>query len=58
MGVSIFINNGGSCRVIRRININTFHLSAITRLQQVQGLEIVGMDEQAVCGGVKAGEIF
>lgn len=50
MFIPILINNLRSCRVIRRININTFHLSAITRLQQVQGLEIVGMDEQAVCG--------
>ena len=50
MLITILINKPVAARVIRRININTFHLSAITRLQQVQGLEIVGMDEQAVCG--------
>ena len=50
MSIVIFIHKAIAICVIRRININTFHLSAITRLQQVQGLEIVGMDEQAVCG--------
>jgi hypothetical protein len=40
--------------VIRRIDIDTFHLFAVARLQELQGLEVVGVDEQAVGGGVKA----
>ena len=55
MLVIVFINKSIATRVIRRININTFHLRAVTRLQKIKGLEIVGMNEQTVGLFVKIG---
>ena len=48
MLVIVFINKPVIARVIRRVNINTFHLSAIACLQQIECLEIVGVDNGAV----------
>lgn len=53
MLIVIFINKPVIPCVIRRININTFHLLTVTRLQKIQGLEIIRMDENAVGGGVE-----
>ncbi|MFC0035825.1 hypothetical protein ACFFOT_09365 [Cardiobacterium valvarum] len=54
MFITIFVKKSIVTFVIRRIDIDTFHLLAVARLQELQGLKVVGVNQQAVGGGVKA----
>jgi hypothetical protein len=46
--VHVLIYDLAGCGVIRRIDINTLHLLAIPRLQQIERLKILTMYQQAV----------